>query len=95
MRPNLDDQIITITKITKTFAFSYMQDSNNWFKGYFQCVPSCPNTTYLTKLCLCYSEASLDYINPESSCLPTHVDNCTKHVHITFGIGKRLVKICV
>ena len=55
---------------------------------------SCPNTTYLTKLCLCYSEASLDYISLESSCLLTLVDNCTKHVHITFGIGKRLVKIC-
>ena len=37
MTPNLADQIITtIRKITKTFAFSYIQDSNNWFKGYFQ-----------------------------------------------------------
>ena len=56
---------------------------------------SCPNTTYLTKLCLYYSEPSLDYISLETSCLPTLVDNCTKPVHITFGIGKRLVKICV
>ena len=81
MRPNPVDQIITsITKITKTFAFSYIQDSKNWFKGHFQ---------------FSNSEFSLQYINSESSCLLTVVDNCTKHVHITFNIAKRPVKICV
>ena len=75
MKPNLVDQITTtITKITKTFAFIYIEDSKNWFKGYFQ---------------FFNSEVSLHYINSGSSCLLTAVDNCTKHVHITFDIAKR------
>ena len=96
MTPNLADQIIkTIRKINKTFAFSYTQDSNNWFKGQllFLC-KSC--LSYLTRLCLlCYSKVSLHYIALESSCLLTAVDNCTKYVHITFDIAKRPVKIYV
>ena len=98
MTPNLPDQIIkTIRKITKTFAFSYIQDINNWFKGYFQLLfLSEYYFSYLTKLCLlCYSKVSLHYIDSESSCLLTAVDNCTKYVHITFDIAKRPNKIYV
>ena len=94
MTPNLVDQIIKpIIKITKTFAFIYIQDSNNWFKGYFQLL-FLPEYyfLYLTKL-LCYFKVSLHYINCEISCLTTAVANCAKHVHITFDIAKQPVKI--
>ena len=87
MTPNLLDQIIkTISKITKTFAFTYMQDK-------FPIVILVRILLFLfDKTMLCYSKVSLHYINSQSSCLLIAV-NCTKHAHITFDIAKRPVKI--